>query len=175
MTMHVIDAKTADAWLRQGDAVLIDVREADEFAAEHIPAALSLPLSQLAAHLSAVPQGKKRLFHCQKGKRGEQACAIVDGEKWNIDGGIEAWKTAGLPVIGKQNATALPLIRQVQLTVGSLIVLAVLAGFAGWHGAFVLAGLFGAGLAFAGATGWCGMAMLLAKMPWNRGAACRAK
>lgn len=175
MTTHMIDAVTAREWLQNGEAMLIDVREADEFAAMHIPQACSIPLAQLAENLPACPQGIKRIFHCQKGKRGEQACAVVDGEKWNIDGGIEAWKAAGLPVITTGAKQGISIMRQVQIVAGSLIALAVLLGFAGQGAGFVLAGLFGAALATAGITGWCGMAMLLAKMPWNRAASCHVK
>ena len=84
-----------------------------------------------------------------------------------VDGGIEAWKQAGLPVA--RNARApLELMRQVQIAAGSLILLgAVLAAtLSPWF--LLLSGFVGAGLVFAGVSGFCGMALLLARMPWNR-------
>jgi hypothetical protein len=77
-----------------------------------------------------------------------------------------AWEAAGLPVTrGKK---VLSLERQVRVAAGLLVLTGVILGtwvHPGFHG---LAGFVGAGLVFAGLTDWCGMAMLLAKMPWNQ-------
>lgn len=168
-----IDALTLKSWLDKEEAVLIDVREPDEFSHAHIPHATLVPLGHIKTTLAslAIPAEKKIVFQCQKGGRGAQACVLVsDREVYNLEGGITAWQTAGFPVASNKpsTATALPLMRQVQITVGALIVLSVLLGFAGMPAGFILAGFFGAGLIFAGLSGWCGMALLLAKMPWNR-------
>jgi hypothetical protein len=80
---------------------------------------------------------------------------------------MEAWVAAGLPV--EKGATrVLPLMRQVQLVIG--LVSGTGAALAVWkHPLFALIPLFmSAGLVFAGATGYCGLALLLARMPWNR-------
>lgn len=165
--------------IQSGQAVLIDVREPDEFKAEHIAYALSVPLGSLEEGFKTlkIPSDKTILFQCLKGKRGEMACQRLQGLEacqnpvMNIEGGIDAWKAQGLPVIGGASCCAspkLPIMRQVQLIVGALVVLCVLVGFSGVQGAFALAGVFGAALFFAGLTGWCGLAMLLAKMPWNK-------
>jgi hypothetical protein len=94
-----------------------------------------------------------------------------NGEIYNLEGGIMSWKDAGLPVIGTATeGKAVPSIfRQVQMAVGTFVLVAVIAGFSGWTPGFALAGFFGFMLALAGLTGWCGLAMLLARMPWNRG------
>ena len=84
-----------------------------------------------------------------------------------LDGGLEAWKRAGLPVIEDRSAP-LPLMRQVQIVAGSLVLLGVVLGFLLGPAWFGLAGFVGAGLVFAGVTGFCGMARLLARLPWNR-------
>jgi DUF2892 family protein len=65
-------------------------------------------------------------------------------------------------------APRLTIFRQVQIVVGFLVLLSVLAGFFISPAGFVVAGLFGAALAFAGISGWCGMAKLLNLMPWNQ-------
>jgi hypothetical protein len=84
-----------------------------------------------------------------------------------LEGGLAEWKRCGLPT--KLDRTKpIELQRQVQLVAGSLTLIGVaLAVFVSpaWIG---LAAFVGAGLTFAGATGWCGMAKLLQVMPWNR-------
>ncbi len=172
-TVQNIDALTLKAWLDKGEAVLLDVREPDEFARGHIPRATSVPLSQVkeAIPTLATTADTKLVFQCQKGGRSGQACMLA-GERlvYNLEGGISAWEAAGLPIASnlRPTATRLPLMRQVQITVGALILLGIMLGFYGIPAGFMLAGFFGAGLLFAGISGWCGMALLLARMPWNR-------
>lgn len=170
-----ISPKQAHEWLSSGQAILIDVREDDEFGQEHIPYALSLPLSNLEDHFKtlALPKDKKILFQCLRGARGEKACVLINGqdscsnEIHNIEGGITAWKEAKLPLIGSIKKTGLSLFRQVQIIVGGLVAFMVMLGFMGIGAAFAVAGLLGFALLFAGLSGWCGLAMLLSKMPWN--------
>ena len=171
MTLKTITPLEAKAWLDRNEAVLLDVREAAEYKATHILGSHWIPLGQISA--ARLPRGhhKKILIHCQAGKRGEKACTTLMAEQsdldvYNIEGGLNAWAAAGLPM---ETGTVLPLNRQVQVAVGLLLVLFTVAGF-GVHPVFhILAGLMGLGLINAGVTGWCGMAMVLAKMPWNRG------
>ena len=177
----LVSAKDANAWLASGDAVLIDVREPSEFAASHIPYAISAPLGALDGALAAMnlPPDRKLIFQCQKGGRARTACQVVaaaraDQPVFNLEGGIEGWAGAGYPVVGAAGATTLPLNRQVQIVVGLLVVAGVAFGFlVHWTG-FVFAGAIGAALANAGATGWCGMAMLLQRAPWNAAKPLRA-
>ena len=90
-----------------------------------------------------------------------------------LEGGLAAWESAGLPV-ERSPRRVLPLMRQVQLTIGVLaLVSSVLALTLDIRFALIPAFL-GAGLTMAGATGWCGLAILLSKMPWNRTACCGA-
>lgn len=84
-----------------------------------------------------------------------------------LEGGIDAWKAAGLEV--EQDPTQpLELQRQVMIAAGSLVLLGVLLGYALSPWLFLLSGFVGAGLIFAGISGFCGMALLLQRMPWNR-------
>ncbi|CDZ28221.1 rhodanese-like domain-containing protein [Neorhizobium galegae] len=173
-TTRTVSATQAADWLAAGDAILIDVREPDEFREEHIGAAASLPLGSVAGLRQnfTIPENRKIVVHCLKGGRGEQACRKLEDilpahQIYNLEGGITAWKQAGLPVVGL--ATGGPSIfRQVQMIVGSLVLLFVALGFVGLTPAFALAGFFGFMLAFAGFSGWCGLALLLQRMPWNR-------
>lgn len=157
-----------------GRAVLIDVREADEFARRHIKGAFSRPLSGFEqAHLGLSPD-RDVIFTCRSGMRTTanyaRLAARVDGEAYVLEGGLDAWTAAGLPV--EQNRAApLEMIRQVQIAAGLLVVAGVVFGVF-VHPAFLgLAGFVGAGLIVAGVTGFCGMAKVLARAPWNRGAA----
>ncbi|CAN7422498.1 rhodanese-like domain-containing protein [Neorhizobium sp. LjRoot104] len=177
-TKRTVSATQAAEWLAAGDAILIDVREPEEFRAEHIAAAASLPLGSIAdlRQVLTIPENRRIVVHCLKGGRGEQACRELENilpahETYNLEGGITAWKQAGLPVVGPAAGQGGPSIfRQVQMIVGSLVLLCVALGFLGLTPAFALAGFFGFMLAFAGFSGWCGLALLLQRMPWNRAA-----
>lgn len=169
-----IPAQQAYQWLTSGEAVLIDVREPDEFKTEHIAYALSLPLSNVSNLFKQlrIPSGRKIIFQCLRGKRGEQACTLIATNDtscsvYNIEGGIDAWKEAGLPIISS-GAVKISIFRQVQIIVGLLVLATTLLGLSGHTWGFAIAGTLGAALAFAGMTGWCGLAMLLSKAPWNR-------
>jgi rhodanese-related sulfurtransferase len=108
MTMLTpIDPKTLAARLKAGQATLIDIREPDEYAREHIVGAVSVPLSSLErGRLNVEPQGDV-VFHCKSGMRTNANCARlaahVDGTAFVLDGGIEAWKQAGLGVERKRS------------------------------------------------------------------------
>lgn len=170
-TLHPLAPAQLQARLAAGTAVLVDIREADEYARAHIAGAVSQPLSQWeAAHLAIDPAADV-VFTCRSGARTQGACsrlaARVAGQAYVLDGGIEAWKRAGLP-IAEDRAAPLEIMRQVQIAAGSLVLAGVLLGTfvaAPWYG---LAAFVGAGLTFAGATGFCGMARLLMLAPWNR-------
>lgn len=185
-----VSAAQVGDWLAQGSCVLVDVREPDEFARERIAGAESMPLSSFSAAraMSAGGPGRVVVFHCKGGKRSAEAVRLAThaspAPALSLAGGIEAWKAAGLPVIGVgtgmpgaagagmdgggRRGTRLSVMRQVQLVIGGLL----LAGSAlAWlvDPRFVLLpALLGAGLTYAGASGTCALASLLAKMPWNR-------
>ncbi len=176
--LKTISPEAAAALLRDGGATLVDVREPDEHARERIPGARNLPLSRLEEAELAVQSGKPVLFHCRSGARtaghaGRLAAKAGLCEAYVVDGGLEAWKRAGLPV-AEDRRQPLELMRQVQITAGSLVVLGVVLGALVAPAFFALAGFVGAGLVFAGVTGTCGLARLLRAMPWNRAAAAPA-
>lgn len=172
MTIGTMTPQEAQARLAQG-ASLIDIRDADEYLREHIPHAHLAPLSTLEQ--SGLPdrlRGELVIFHCQSGKRTQNNAAKLQAiaapaEVWLLAGGIEGWKAAGLPV-EEDTSQPLPLMRQVQIAAGGLTLLGVVLGFAINSGFFLLSGFVGAGLMFAGFSGFCGMARLLEIMPWNR-------
>lgn len=169
--LHKLSPAQVHKRLQAGRAVLVDIREADEFARLHIKGAQLQPLSQWeSAHLTIDPAADV-IFTCRSGMRTGGACdrlaARVSGDAYVLDGGINAWQGAGLPV--ESNAKApLEVMRQVQIAAGCLVLLGVTLGFAVHPAWFALSGFVGAGLTFAGLTGFCGMARLLLLAPWNR-------
>lgn len=174
-----IDAETLEQWLWDGSAVLIDVREAFEFAEERIPGATHVPLSSLdAAALPGRFPGKRLVFQCKAGSRSAQALKAADVAgvpAFQLAGGIDAWKAAGRATVAPQGGPRLPIMRQVQLIAGSLVLVGTVLGVLISPWALVIPAFVGTGLAFAGASGWCGLAMLLAVMPWNRSLAAGAR
>lgn len=156
-------------------AVLVDIREADEFARLHVAGAHSMPLSQLgAAHVRLDP-ARDVVFTCRSGMRTAANCAqladaVAPGRTaFVLEGGIDGWAAAGLPLNRNTNAP-LEMNRQVMIAAGLLVLAGVLLGALVAPAWFGLAGFVGAGLTFAGISGFCGMARLLALAPWNRAA-----
>lgn len=172
MPMKNVDVKTLKGWLAEGYAVLVDVREVAEYQAESIKGAKLVPLSGVCC--SSVPEveGKKLVIQCQKGGRSAAACQKLISENpelevYNLEGGITAWKDAGFDT-ESSGSFFLPLDRQVQLTIGLMLLAASVIGFFLTPLFFLLTGFFGLGLTIAGFTGFCGLARIMAKMPWNQ-------
>lgn len=168
MTIKAIAPADARRAIEAG-AVLVDIREADEHAREKIPGAVNVPLSRIG---DVAALGRPLVFHCRSGMRtaanAETLKAAAGGSPCHLlDGGIDGWRSAGLPT-AVDRKQPLELMRQVQIGAGSLTLIGVVLGFLVHPGFFGLAAFVGAGLTFAGTTGWCGMALLLRRMPWNR-------
>ena len=141
-----------------------------EYNEKHIPGVRSVPLDELENRYQEFAQKKTVYIHCRSGKRGQQAIEKltalgVTADLVNVEGGIMAWDKSGLPVFS--NAQHLPLEQQVQIATGSLVLIGFFGSFFVHPYLIYIVGFVGAGLLFAGLTGWCGMARVLAKMPWN--------
>ena len=154
---------------QSGRVSIIDVREPMEFVGGHIPGSRNIPLDQIAkVPLPDVPL----VLVCQSGARSERAVATLrrhghqDGLA-DLEGGLLAWQAAALP-LEKRKGAPLPLMRQVQISAGSLVLIGVVLSQTVAPGWIWLSGFVGAGLIFAGLSGFCGMARLLALLPWNR-------
>lgn len=152
-----------------GGARLIDIRGADEHARERIAGAHHVPLDRIG---ELPDDGRPVVFHCKSGMRTAAnartlAAAAGSAPAYVLDGGIDAWRGAGQPVV-TDRSQPLEIMRQVQMTAGALVLTGVLLGLFVAPGFFGLSAFVGAGLTFAGITGWCGMANLLRMMPWNR-------
>ena len=172
MTLQTIDPVTAKRLIDNG-ALLVDIREPDEHARERVPGARNTPLSRLG---SLPADAKAIVFHCRSGARtsanAARLAATAGCESYLLEGGIDAWKKAGLPV-ATDRGQPIEIMRQVQITAGALVLAGVLLGIWVAPAFLALSGFVGAGLMFAGISGWCGMAKLLGLMPWNRRALSR--
>lgn len=163
-------------------AQLLDVRTPIEHSQIHAPGVHLMPLDRLdAAHLvSTGGFSKTRPVYilCHSGGRARQAAAKLEQSGFEkccvVEGGTSAWAAAGLPV-NRGASRVISLERQVRIAAGFLVFSGVILSQV-VNPAFIwLSGFVGAGLIFAGATDWCGMGMLIARMPWNQGSACQVK
>ena len=175
--MKTISVNELHSILTSGNAPdLIDVRTPAEFAGIHAPAARSLPLESLdcATTLAEHNRSKSGLplyILCHSGARAKKAaekfakagfenCAVIEG-------GMQAWAEAGLPV-ERGPRTVLPLDRQLQVVMGVLVLTGVLLGHYADPRWILISGFVGAGLLVAGVIGICPMRSLIARMPWNQ-------
>lgn len=157
---------------RSGEARLVDIRESGEYAREHVAGSRLVPLSIARSYPVKDDDAPEKpvIYFCRSGKRTQDNAVLLASlsegvPSYQIEGGLIAWKQAGLPV--EAGNTTLPMFRQIQIAAGLLILLGVLGSFV-WHPFYLLTAFVGAGLVFAGVTGFCGLAKLLARMPWNR-------
>jgi len=154
--------------------LLLDVRTPGEFATLHAHGAILEPLESLnPQRILDLLRGQARPVYvfCQSGSRAKQAVGQLEKagvpDCVVVDGGTTAWEAAGLPV-ERGASKVISLERQVRIAAGALVLTGVLLGVL-CHPVFLgLSGFVGAGLMFAGITDRCGMALLLARAPWNR-------
>ncbi len=149
----------------------INVCTPAEYKEKHISGVRSVPLDDIERHVQEFKDKKTIYVHCRSGRRGvaamEKLVALgIKAELVNVEGGILSWEEAGYGTA--KISLRLSLMRQTFIAAGVLIVIAHILGLMVSPLWFVLSGVAGVGLLVAGLTGWCGMTMLLAKMPWNR-------
>lgn len=158
------------------ETVLLDVRAPAEFATAHVPGARNIPLGapDFDAGLRQAGGDDATIFViCEAGGRSRACCeklAVTGGNAVSVEGGTAAWRQAGYPIETSPGARhVISIERQVRIAAGLLVVTGCALGWT-WHpGFFAIAAVIGAGLVFAGVTDFCGMGLLLARMPWNRG------
>ncbi len=155
----------------QPGAAVLDVRTPVEFGEVHVPAARNRPLDQLQPGTLNLPKDQPVYLLCRSGQRATKAAGELARAGFTdpvvVTGGTLAWIAANLPVT-RGTSKVISLERQVRIAAGSLVVIGVvLATFV--HPHFIwLSGFVGGGLVFAGITDFCGMGLLLARLPWNR-------
>jgi len=160
--------------LLSAEHFVVDVRTPAEFNEVHLEGTLNFPLGGLvrtATKVAELAAGRPVTLVCRSGKRAEEGRKMLSSSGLDdahcLEGGIEAWIAAGNPVT-RSGAKAISLERQVRISAGALVFLGSLAAWFVAPAFLILPGFVGAGLVFAGVTDTCGMAMMLAKMPWNK-------
>lgn len=172
-----ISPKQAEEMLKAGDAILVDVRDNDMYQAEHIIYAASVPVEQLnQQQLQALTeQPKKVIFQCMRGIKSQQASNLAKdlGDRvYNMEGGLVAWKEAGLPTLlgTNTNGPKMSLVRQMQITLGIVLLVIFLIPFLTGLLGFLLylIPVIGIVLIAAGFVGCCPLMKILGQMPWNK-------
>lgn len=151
------------------EKVLLDVRSPIEFETEHIDNSLNIPLDELEARFEEVPRKGRLVVICRSGKRAERGAYTLLGSGFQpkvLEGGMVAWRKAGMPI--KEGKKMLAIERQIQLVVGVGVLTGVLLGVFINPWFLIIPGFFGAGLTFAGLSGTCALGIMLGKAPWNR-------
>ena len=173
MTTSITPHRLAELHECSQSVDLIDVRTPAEYRELHVVFARNAPLDRLNPKAMAAERNGRAnealYVICRSGSRAKQACEqlrAVGLNVVNVEGGTLAWEAAGLPVVRGKKTISLE--RQVRIAIG-LIVLAssLLAAFVHpyWIG---LAAFMGGGLIFSGITDFCGLALVLGRMPWNQ-------
>jgi rhodanese-related sulfurtransferase len=175
--IELLSCEEVKGLLDEGTVGLVDVREPDEYEYEHIPGARSVPLGNCEELLSSSDLPEKLVLQCQSGNRSAQAVRKLLQSNprvrlYSLDGGLSEWKKKGYQTERGRGAV-LPIMRQVQIGAGSFVLLGVALSLFVSSYFWVVPAFVGAGLVFAGVTGFCGLARVLQVMPWNR--ACESK
>ena len=154
-----------------GEIHLVDVREHMEFAGGRVAGASSIPLGELEERHRELDHAKPIYVMCRTGRRSSEAQRRLRSLGFtnvvNVSGGIEAWNKEQLPV-ERDEFAPWSIERQVRFTAGSLVLIGVLLSLFVHPYFIALSGLIGFGLAFTATIDWCGMGILISKMPWNR-------
>lgn len=151
------------------DSVLVDVRSPIEFEAEHIAGAINVPLELLDSRCDELSRNSQLLVICRSGKRAERGAYTLMGRGFHpevLEGGMIAWRKAGLPI--EEGKKRLSIERQIQVIVGSGVLTGILLGVFVNPWFLIIPGFFGVGLTFAGLSGTCALGILLGKAPWNK-------
>lgn len=158
MALISVSPHTTRQLIDQG-AVLVDIRNDDEHAREHIAQARHMPLDQLTRDATQIVATSTVIFYCRSGTRTQMNAqslgACVVGDAYLLEGGLDAWKRAGLPVATSARQP-LELQRQVQIAAGSLTLLGIMLGISVSPWFYALPAFVGAGLIFAGVSGFVG-------------------
>lgn len=98
-----IDSQQLNGWMEKGQAIIIDVREIDEYEAAHIKGSILIPLGACTPYTMPLNPDKKIVFICKGGVRSEMACNVCakgmhDKTIYNLSGGLMDWIEQGYPV-----------------------------------------------------------------------------
>jgi len=153
------------------DQLYVDVRSHDEHLSGTIPGAICAPHDELDKHLNKLPKDKELVLFCRSGGRSAKARESLEQLGYDnlseIEGGFLAWSSNPNNQV-QSSRKSISIQRQVMISAGTFVLVASLLGLFVNKAWFALVIFVGAGLSFAGISGFCGMALLLEKMPWNK-------
>jgi rhodanese-related sulfurtransferase len=168
--MNTISPAALSGLQNNGNVHLIDVRTPAEYGAVHAKGAVNIPLDKLEPGALAYCNGDAVYLICKSGVRARKAIDKLAesgfANTYEVEGGTDGWVSAKLPV--QKGRKALGLEQQVRIIVGGMALTGAGLVLAGQPLGLVLVGMMGMGLVYAGITDTCGMAMMLAKAPWNQ-------
>lgn len=149
----------------------INVCTPAEYKEKHIQGVRNVPLDTLSQHAEELQAKTTVYIHCRSGNRGRQAIEQlqhlgVTAELVNVEGGLLAWQEAGY--VTGSHTSRLPVMRQVFIGAGTLVLFGVVLTYFFGQGYLLIPLFVSLGLLVSGLTSWCGMAILLSKMPWNK-------
>ena len=174
--MNSITPRQLHERLQQGERCpLLDVRTPAEHAELHVPDVVLVPLDRLdpvqLEHADGFAKDQPLYIFCRTGERAKQAAAKLEKNGYSqchvVAGGTLAWAEAGLPV-DRGLSKIISLERQVRIAAGALVLIGALLALFVYPAFLWISAFVGSGLVFAGITGWCGMGMIIAKLPWNQ-------
>lgn len=171
----LVPAELADLLALRSEIRILDVRTPGEFETAHISGAYNVPLSNLSEHTAEILAVKEPVvLVCQTGRRASQAESTLKTTGLPnlhlLDGGMNAWLEQGNAV--REGRKRMSLERQVRLVAGGLAAVGAILAIAVDPWFAVIPAFIGSGLVFSAITDTCGMALLLAKLPYNRPAGC---
>ncbi len=167
--------KAHEVYANVNEFTLVDVRTPHEFEIEKVEGATNIPLGDLAEAGTTLKDRERVVLVCASGNRACKAqeelekCGV---EAYVLDGGMKAWTAAGLPVQQGQSS-GISLERQVRIIAGTMVAVGAFLALTVDPRWAALPAFVGCGLVFAGVTDTCGMAMVLAKLPYNRKRNCQ--
>ncbi|MBT5954597.1 rhodanese-like domain-containing protein [bacterium] len=170
--MREVTVNELSELIKIGDELnVIDVRTPAEFKGVHIDGVSNSPMETIESEVDVLKLKKNVYVICNSGNRSQMAIKDLEGlgvnQLINVKGGMQAWNRAKLPVI-RTKKWVMPIIQQVMAIAGSLVIVGQLGAHFVHPGYGWLSAGVGSGLLFAGVSGNCYMAKMLAMMPWNK-------
>ncbi|MDA1353824.1 MAG: rhodanese-like domain-containing protein [bacterium] len=169
--MKTISVQELSEKIKSGGAVVVDVRTPSEYRGVHYAGSRNIPTEQIMAHANELKQHDAVYISCNSGGRSKM---VVEDfglhgltNLVNVEGGIQAWIKAGLPVL-KARKWTMPVMQQVMAIAGSMVLVGALGSLYLDPRFIWLSVGVGAGLTYAGLSGNCYMSCALEKMPWNK-------
>ncbi len=156
--------------LLKQDTILIDIREPSEHKSSHIPGSINIPKDIFTQSLLNNLSNDNIVIYCKSGNRCSmllQNLQLNDKQQvYHLTGGTNALPNDALS--NSSSKKVLPLMQQVQVAIGILIIASYLLAFFVNYNFIYVPAILACGLIFAGLSGFCGLAKLLSKMPWNK-------